>query len=254
MNVLITGASSGLGAALANELARRGHNVGLLARRADRLQDVALTCRTMGVCAAWRSADVTDQTAVVDALHALEHDLGPTDILVACAGGGYADSIQEFDVGSVALAFDLNVMGVVHAVSAVLPGMIDRRAGQIVAVSSLAGSRGLAPGSAYSAAKAGLSTLLEGWAVDLPGMGIQVTTIEPGFVATEGVSDDEHARPGELTETDAARRMADGILARRRYVVFPLWLVLLTRASRWLPWWVYEPLLAKIGGRRDTHR
>lgn len=246
MFVVITGASSGLGEYLAVELGRRGHVVGLVARREVELERVAGLVRATGAKAAYAMADVTDGPALKAAIGRLAAEHGPVDILVANAGGDAFTPATRFDAAKFASVFRLNVDGVLNAFDAVLPAMLERRSGQIVAVSSMAARLGLSPSSAYSASKAAVSTLMEAFGVELPPYGIAVTTVHPGFVRTPLTAKNKHPMPFLVEPERAARLMADGILARRRRVDFPFMMNVITRLAAWLPAFVFEPLLRRL--------
>jgi len=242
---IITGASSGLGAGLAKELAQRGFAVGILARRQPELEAVVAEIAAAGGSAAWRVCDVTDAGGLAQAIHSLESELGPCSLLVANAGGGAPSTALNFDGPTANRVMRVNYEGTVNAISAVLPGMLERGTGQIAATSSLASYRGLAPGGPYSAAKSAVSTLLESMSVELRPVGVTVTTIHPGFVKTPGTADNQHKMPFLMELDDAVRVMADGLIAKRREINFPLPLSTLMRVVRQLPRWLYEPLLRR---------
>lgn len=246
MFVVITGASSGLGEFLAVELGRRGHALGLIARREGELERVATLVRATGAKAAIATADVTDGPALKVAIDRLAAELGPIDILVANAGGDAFTPATRLDASKVSRVFRLNVDGVVNAFEAVLPSMLARKSGQIVAVSSMAGRLGISPSSAYSASKAAVTILMDGFSVELQPYGIAVTTVHPGFVRTPLTAKNKHPMPFLVEPDRAARLMADGILARRRRVDFPFMMNLITRLAAWLPAFVYEPLLRRL--------
>ena len=243
---IITGASSGLGAGLAAELARRGYAVGILARRESELQETVATIEAAGGTCAYRVADVTDKDGLHDAIASLEVQLSPCDMLVANAGGGGAMPADAFDADVINRMMRVNYGGTVNAIGGVLPGMLERGSGQIAATSSLASFRGLAPGGPYSAAKVAISTLLESLSVELRPRGIAVTTIHPGFVRTPGTADNAHSMPFLMDLDEAAMRMANGLIARKREVNFPWATTTLMRVVRQLPRWVYEPMLKKV--------
>jgi short-subunit dehydrogenase len=239
-HVLITGASTGLGRALAVEFGRRGHSLGLVARRGDLLEAVASEVRAAGGRAASATADVTDRRALQAAVASLVEALGPVDILIANAGAGGPTPATKIDAERICAMMRLNYDGVVYAVEAALPDMLRRGAGQIVAVSSVAGWRGLPASGAYSASKAAVSTLMESFGIELRSRGIAVTTVHPGFVKTPLTAKNRFPMPFLLEADRAARIMVDGILARRRTVDFPFRMVLLMGFVRRLPAAVYE--------------
>lgn len=245
MHVVITGASSGLGEHLAIELGRRGHSLGLVARRADLLETVAARVRETGAKAAIAVADVTDRAALRQAVDRLADQLGPVDIIVANAGAGGPTPASRMDAERITGQMRLNFDGVVFAFDAVLPQMLERGSGQLVAVSSIAAMRGLPPNGAYSASKAAVTSLCEAFGAELRPQGIAVTTIHPGFVRTPLTAKNKFPMPFLLDADKAARIMADGILAQRRRVDFPLPMTLLMSLVQMLPAFVYEPLAAR---------
>lgn len=242
---LITGASSGIGADLAQELARRGWKVGLFARRADELAALASEIEKAGGQALALPGDATRREDIEGAVQKVTAHWGQIDTLVANAGVGAYRKSWEKGGQSSENTIRVNLLGVMYAVDAVIESMVQRGGGQIVAVSSLAGWRGLPQGAAYSASKAGVSAYLETLRVDLAGKGIQVTTIHPGFVRTPLTSKNKKM-PFLVESADAARIMADGIEARRKEVNFPLPLVAAMRLVRVLPNFLYDRLI-KLG-------
>ena len=239
---VVTGASSGIGAALALELARRGAKVGLTARRLDRLEALAETIRSAGGIAAVEAADASDPESTRHALAKLAETLGPIDLLVANAGSGLADDAIHFSSERFARMTQVNLIGPAVAFESVLPSMLARKTGHLVGISSLAAYRGL-PGSAgYSATKAGLSALLEGLRPELRPLGITVTTVHPGFVTTAMIEGARHPKPFEMSAERAARIIADGIERRRCYVDFPWPMVAVLGMIRRLPAWLFDRL------------
>lgn len=243
---LITGASSGIGEALARELAATGWAVGLTARRCDRLASIANEIRSSGGTVAVVPADVRDRLALRQAVVRLEADLGPTDLLIANAGLGTRPPLTASAGDDLVAMIEVNLLGAACAIDAVLPGMLERGRGQLVGISSLAAYRGL-PGSAgYCASKAGLSTLLESLRVDLAPRGIAVTTVHPGYVATAMTAGANHPKPFELDARSAARVILRGVAARRREVNFPWTMAAVLGLIRRLPNPVYDRLARRL--------
>jgi NADP-dependent 3-hydroxy acid dehydrogenase YdfG len=239
---IVTGASSGIGRSLARRLAADGAPVALLARRRELLETLAEEIDAHGGRAIPLVCDVTDPHAVKAAVRAAEERFGPTARLVANAGGAAGKASSTFDPEHFRDAIELNLMSVAHCVSAVLPGMLERRAGHIAAVSSLAGYRGL-PGSAgYSAAKGGLTNFLESLRIDLRGSGVDVTVIAPGFVRTKPGT--KKRKPFVMELEPAAARIHRAIRERKGVYAFPRSLVALIWLGRVLPVPVYDRLLA----------
>ena len=244
--VIITGASSGLGAGLAEEFATRGYAVGILARRQVELHAVVERIQSAGGTAAYRVSDVTDKDGLAAAIASLQTELGTCDLLIANAGGGQPMPAATFNADIISRIMRVNYDGTVNAIAAVLPAMLERGSGHIAATSSLASYRGLAPGGPYSAAKAAVSTLMESLSVELRPQGIAVTTIHPGFVRTPGTADNPYPMPFLMELDDASRTMADGLIRRRREVNFPWTTASLMRAVRQFPRWFFEPLLKRV--------
>src|SRR3989441_3031625 len=149
---IITGASSGIGAEMARELARRGYAVALLARRADLLQELAKQLPN----AVAVPCDVTDEAAVMSAVRAGERALGGSfDVAIANAGVGVTGYAAK-DVSDVERMMQVNYFGMLYLFHAVIPGMIERRSGRFAGIASIAGLRGLPTSSGYSASKAAM--------------------------------------------------------------------------------------------------
>ena len=245
--VVITGASSGIGAALALELGRRGHSVGLIARRVDKLTELAERLRTEGAEVHVAAADVVDRSAVLQAIGACEAALGPTEILVANAGiGGRLQADQAWDGDSVRQVMEVNYFGATYAAEAVLPGMLERGSGQLVVVSSVAATRGLPGAGPYSASKAAVSALWESMRTQLKPRGIHVLSIHPGFVKTPLTDKNEMAMPFMVSAEQAAIWMADAIGARRRELTFPWQMAFVRWLMKRVPDWLFDAL---VGGR-----
>ncbi|HEV8590921.1 MAG TPA: SDR family NAD(P)-dependent oxidoreductase, partial [Pyrinomonadaceae bacterium] len=153
--VLLTGASSGIGEGIALALAKKGATLGLLARREELLLDLAKRCETAGGQARIFVADVTDADAVREAANSLREEFDYIDVMIANAGvNGKDESVRTHVPSAVSKVFNINLMGAINAVHAVLPEMLEHGSGQLVAISSLAGIRGLPKSAAYSASKA----------------------------------------------------------------------------------------------------
>src|SRR5437764_9484357 len=200
--VLITGASSGIGRGIGIELARRGASVGLLARRRDVLEQVADEIRQAGGRALALPADVTNADAMRAATHELRREFGPIDLLIANAGISIDTFVPELCEKKIAELINVNVIGVVNSVSAVLSEMVAQGSGHLVVNSSLAAYRGVPKSAAYCASKAAISSFFEALRIDLKGTGVDVTIIHPGFVRTEMVRSIE--RTPYLMEVDTA--------------------------------------------------
>jgi short-subunit dehydrogenase len=244
-HALITGASSGIGAALAKELGRRGYAVGLVARRVERLEELASELRASGVTCAWAAADVTDREATQGAFARLEDELGPLDVMVANAGiGGQLDPTQ-WKHEPIRAVMEVNFFGAVHAAEAAVPGMLERGRGTLVVISSVAASRGLPGAGPYSASKAAISSLWESLRVSLRPRGIRCVTINPGFIESELTARNDFDMPFIIPAEPAARSMVDSIERQDRESSVP-WVWgpirwLMVRVPNWLYDWAVGP-------------
>jgi NAD(P)-dependent dehydrogenase (short-subunit alcohol dehydrogenase family) len=244
---VVTGASSGIGRSLALRLARQGGAIALLARRAPLLEELAAEIEAGGGRALAVPCDVTDRDQVRTAFAAIEGQLGPVDRLVANAGGGEKSYADSFAAAQIERVIALNVGGTANCIEAVLPGMLARGRGHLVAISSLAASRGLPNAAAYSAAKAALSRMMESLRIELRPRGVDVTLIHPGFVRKPG----RRRKPLQIELEAATERMCRVILERRAEDAFPLAPVLLTGLGRQLPARLYDRLMRSRVRRKD---
>jgi short-subunit dehydrogenase len=242
---IVTGASSGIGRSLARRLARRGDPVALLARRKALLEELAGEIAAAGGRALAIPCDVTDAARVAEAVREVEERLGPVERLVANAGGGSPTLVDAFRADAVADCLDLNVVGTARCIEAVLPGMLARGTGHLVAVSSLAAVRGLPTGAAYTAAKGALDNLMESLRIDLRGRGIDVTVVAPGPVRLKKKS--KKSRLVSIDVDDAAARIERAIDRRSAYSAFPWPVALAVRVGGLLPTSGYDRVLAGRG-------
>jgi short-subunit dehydrogenase len=218
---LVTGASSGIGEALARELARRGARVALIARRRERLEDLAEELARAGHAALAHACDVRDPASVADAARAVEARWGGVDLLVNNAGYGRHVLFADHDPDDVRDIMLTNYMGAVHWIGRVLPGMRARRRGWIVNVSSFAGKIGQADEVAYSASKFALTGLSQGLAQELRPLGVHVLCVHPTLVRTGMFTPEVLARMPASTrrsfiEADTFARHALAALAKGR--------------------------------------
>lgn len=247
-NAVITGASSGLGAALAEVLAADGVPVVLCARRVEALDALAARIGRAGGSARVVPLDLADRNASVATLRALDEEI-EIDLLVANAGTGLSPG-DPLSWEAIRDACEINFAGGVATLTAVLPQMIARGRGHLVGISSLA-SFGALPGSAaYCAPKAGLSMFLDCLRLDLDGTGVDVTTVHPGFVRTPMVAGAAHPMP-QLVEADVAARLVVRRLANRpARIDFPQPLAWAARLAGGLPRRLHDLVVRLFGVRR----
>ena len=232
---VITGASSGIGWAVAKELASKGCMLGLVARRADRLQALADEIRAAGGKAAFAAADVGDRQQTLAAFRAIREQLGPIDLLFANAGVGLPTPLEPLNIPQVELMFRVNTLGVVYAIEAVLPEMLQRSRGHLAAVSSLAAYKGLPGESAYCASKAAVNVYMEGLRIQLRSHGIYVTTVCPGFVDTPMTQVNEFKMPWLWSADKSARKIVRALEKRKKVYNFPWQTTLMMKFTNWLP-------------------
>ncbi len=239
--VFLTGASSGIGEGLAVALANRGAVLGLAARRKEMLDDLAERCREAGGTARVFPLDVTDEQAVDEAADELRSEFGHVDILIANAGiGGNDEETRSYNPQAVKKVIDTNLLGAVNAVHAVVPQMVERGSGHIVAISSLAGFRGLPKSAAYSASKAGMTAFLERVRLDEKHKGVDVTIIQPGFIKTPLTSGRANKMPFLMELDDAIPLFIKAIEKKKRFAAFPWQLATIVRAGKFMPSWMYD--------------
>jgi NADP-dependent 3-hydroxy acid dehydrogenase YdfG len=182
---LITGASRGIGLAIAHSLAGLGAKVALCARDPKRLEAAATSLKQAGASVVAIPADIRGADEIASVVRETEHALGPIEILVNNAGIGYFAPVQEASEANWDAVLDTNLKAVFLLSKAVAPGMIQRRAGHIINIGSLAGKSAFAGGAIYCASKWGLLGLTQCMAEDLRSYGIRVSAVLPGSVATD---------------------------------------------------------------------
>lgn len=243
LRVVISGASSGLGLALAQHYLRQGALVAACARRADLLQSLAEQFPGKVYC---YPLDVRDAAALNAAAVDFMNRAGIPDIIIANAGVSsgtlteYAEDIHAFQQ-----VMDINVMGVVKTFQPFISAMRNAGSGTLVGVASVAGFRGLPGAGAYSASKAALISYLESLRVELHGSGVSVVTLCPGYIDTPMTAINPYAMPFILPADTAAKRIARVIKNRKSFAVVPWQMGLVGHLLKRLPHWLYKRLLSK---------
>ena len=240
MAVFITGASSGLGEALARFYAAQGHTLGLVARRAERLQTLV---QSLPGSHHVYVLDVCDRCA----LHAAGKDfighVGHVDVVIASAGISAGTLTEQTDDFSVFQSiFQTNVMATVATFEPFILGMIERGAGTLVGIASVAGIRGLPGAGAYSASKSAVATYCESLRLELRPRGIGVTTIAPGYIRTEMTAKNPYSMPFLMDANEFAVCAARTIAQQRSYQVIPWQMGIVAKLMRILPDWLYDRL------------
>jgi len=244
----VTGASSGIGRELASLLDARAGKVVVSARSAEKLDELAANSRAVKPY----PLDVTDETAVSACVDSIEHDLGPIDLAVLSAGTWAILDQGEIDIAAMRRGIEVNYMGVVNALAAVVPRMRERGSGHIAIVASVAGYRGLPRAGAYGPTKAALINLAETLKSELEPFGITVSLVNPGFVDTPMTQDNPFPMPALMTAEKAAQALLAGLEKRRFEIIFPRGFVYAVKMLRIAPyrlffWYVAKFMVGKKG-------
>ncbi len=245
MKVFLTGASSGIGEALARLYAKRGATLGLVARRADAL---AALKSSLGVPCETYSCDVRDGAALKAAADDFIAKHGVPDLVIGNAGISHGtDTAIAEDAEVFREIMDINVLGLVHTFHPFVGPMRERRSGMLAGIASVAGFRGLPGSSAYSASKAAAISYLEALRLEMRGSGVKVCTICPGFIATPMTAKNPYPMPFLIQADDAARRFARAMDWGLGYAVIPWPMAIVGRILKILPTPVYDALMAGSG-------
>jgi short-subunit dehydrogenase len=238
--VMITGASSGIGRGVGLEVATRGARVGLMARREELLHELVEEIKPRKAKTSIAVADVRDAPAVKAAADRFRQELGPIDVLIANAGVSTSDHALQLTPENAEQVIGTNVLGAVNSVAAVLPAMVERGRGRLVAISSLAAYRGLPKSAAYSASKAALTAYFESVRIDLRKSGVGVTIIHPGFIKTAITAGREAKMPYLMELDDAVKKIVKAIEKGKKSYAFPWQLATFVRAGLLMPPGMYD--------------
>lgn len=245
-HALITGASSGIGSTLARRLAARGYEVHLAARRREVLEQSCEQIRALGGSARVFELDVSRPEEAHERVARRDAEVGGFELVVANAGiGGKSAPAARLDFADVRAVMETNLMGAIATLLPVIPGMVARKRGHLVGVSSLAAEIPLPSAVDYGTSKAAFSFFLESSAADLAPRGIDVTIVHPGFVRTPLTDKNDFEMPFMVELEDAARIIDEGIARKRRFVRFPFQLAWAIGAGRTLPRGVRDALVAR---------
>jgi short-subunit dehydrogenase len=263
--VFITGASSGIGEALARHYVQRGWRVALVARRDAPLQALAAELRLANPGAANQAqvkaqgqahvlgiaADVQDADAMVAAAHHCIKTLGLPDVVIANAGISVGvDTAERGDIDVLRETFAINNVGMAATFHPFVAAMRARGSGTLVGVASVAAIRGLPGHGAYCASKAGVVAYCESLRGELRGTGVKVTTLLPGYIATPLTEGNTYPMPFLMPATTFAAKAAGAIVAQTSYRVIPWQMGLVTKLLRLLPNAVFDRVLAGRGRKK----
>ena len=236
MRVVITGASSGIGEALARHYAAQGAILGLISRRPSRSSEKVISYQL----------DVTDEAALAKAAKDFIARFGVPDLVIANAGISSGTSgVEQADMSKLRKMLEVNVAGLAATLAAFAPAMRDAGRGTLAGIASVAGFRGLAGNGAYCASKSAAITWLESLRAELYGSGVSVVCVCPGYIDTAMTRVNRFRMPFLISADDAARRIARAIEAKRRLAVIPWQMALVSVALRTMPGWLYDRLAAR---------
>jgi short-subunit dehydrogenase len=241
--VWLTGASSGIGEALAYELAQRGAKVAVTARRAEVLDAMVERIRAQGGSVASFPGDVLDLEQMKRIVGDIEATFGPIDLAIPNAGTHVFTVPEQFNSQEYLSLMQINFGGMLHCIEAVLPGMLQRGKGAIAPMASLAGYRGLPRAAAYGASKAAMIHFSESIRFHLRSKGIVISIVNPGFVKTPLTDKNDFRMPFLVTAEKAAKIICNGIERGKREIAFPFPFNWVLKIARVLPDPVYEALV-----------
>jgi NAD(P)-dependent dehydrogenase (short-subunit alcohol dehydrogenase family) len=239
----ITGASTGIGRALALWLAAEGCTVAASARSVAELDSLALEANLLAGRIVAVPVDVTDAADVEAAYARITGEMGVPDLCVLNAGTYIPVNAKRLKAADFEAQFNLNVMGAVRVLEAVIPGMMSRKSGRIAVVGSVSGYRGLRTASAYGATKAALINMCEALRMELGDHGIIVQIVNPGFIKTPLTDRNTFPMPFLMPLDKAVEQFYRGLLTNRFEITFPKRFTWMLKALRLLPYAIYLPLM-----------
>lgn len=243
-NVLISGASQGIGAALALEYANQGHNIFLIARNESSLQDLCSKIKEKNVEAYYSVCDVSNINQVKTSVDLALQSMNSIDIAILNAGIMGSERISALDANNFKSIYEVNVFGIVNFLECIVPIMINQKQGTIAGIGSLADSRGFPGSAAYSSSKVAVRNLLESARVELKSYGIKVITIRPGFIRTNMTSKNNFKMPFLMDADKAVKGISDAINSGKSIYSFPMPLYLLSQLAKLIPNSIYDSLLS----------
>ena len=230
MRVVITGASSGIGAALARHYAALGCTLGLMSRRP---------------VDGGYAVDVTDEAAMKAAAQDFMRRHGVPDLVIANAGISSGVDAPSPDMAKLRRVLEVNVAGLAITLGAFAPAMREAGRGTLCGIASVAGIRGLAGNGAYCASKSAAITWMESLRVELYGSGVSVVCVCPGYIDTPMTQVNRFHMPFLLSADEGARRIARAIAAKRRLAVIPWQMAFIAMGLRSMPAWLYDRLASR---------
>ena len=244
--LFITGASSGIGRALALEAGRFGARLALFARRAELLDELSREVLDKGAADAIAlPGDVRDAELLSRSVGRVIERWGRVDVAILSAGVGRPANLKRYDLEKIRHTIETNLLGVVNAAGALLPVFRSQGSGVLVGISSLADHRGSPLNLAYCTSKAAVTTFLEGLRAGCKREGIRVVTVKPGFVRTPMAEKNQFRMPFLVEAEDAARRILHGVERGKEMIRFPLPMVCLAFFYNRLPNWLFDRIFGR---------
>lgn len=243
LKVFITGASSGIGLALAEQYARQGAALGLVARRLDALAEFARRFPQLSISI--YCADVRDDASVAHAASQFIAEHGLPDVVIANAGISKGVATGHGDLETFREVMDVNCFGMAATFEPFAKLMSERRHGTLVGIASVAGVRGLPGSAAYSASKAAALAYLESLRVEMRPFDVAVVTIAPGYIRTPMTARNPYPMPFLLDAERFAEKAAGAIARKVRFAVIPWPMRIVAMLLGWLPRWLYDRLFEK---------
>jgi short-subunit dehydrogenase len=240
--VFLTGASSGIGYALAKKLVKEGNIVSVLARRIDRLRELAVELKGFQGKIYTYQCDITDIERVREVTSEIVNISGSIDLAILNSGIGRPEGVDKYSSQYAAEIFGTNVIGMIKCIEVLLPIFLKQKSGIIAGVSSLADNRGYRGSGFYCASKAAATTLLESLRLEMNKYGVKVITIKPGFVKSEMTAKNKFEMPFLMDAEKAADIIVRGLIKEKRIIQFPLATVIGSKIIGLLPGRLYEYL------------
>lgn len=246
--VWITGASAGIGRALALAMARRGYHVAASARTAAKLEELEREAAGLSGRIVAVPCDVTDPAATAAAVNTIERDQGPIRCAIFNAGNYWPTRGEALDLDAFRKTYDINLFGVLNGLVPVVERMKAAGCGQVVMVASVSGYSGLPAASAYGASKAAINNMAESLKFDFDKMNIRIQVVNPGFIDTPLTEKNDFAMPALMPVDKAVEAMIAGMEGGRFEITFPRRFTWLLKIARMMPHPVYFAVMKRMTG------
>lgn len=247
-NILITGASSGLGSALSLSYAKKGVTLFLSGRNEKRLDEVKAMCIEKGANVYSKIIDIRDQESMEEYVKQCD-EIYPIDLVIANAGvsGGTLSGIESNKQAHT--IFETNVIGIINTIQPLLPLMAKRKLGQIALISSIAAYLPLSSCPSYAASKIAVKTYGEALAIEMQQYGVTVTVVTPGYIQTAMTKVNNFPMPFMISAKRAAKIIKQKLKPGKNHIAFPLRYYILVKIMSNLPWIILKKILAKLPGK-----